>query len=73
VASLPLMEVFEVDQQYRFTGNILAYAKTGKLCVVNPPKAGVKGSKLCLDSVNYKNPTRSESPCTGNACSLKPW
>ena len=67
VASLPLMEVFEVDEDYRFTGNILAYAKGGKLCVVT------KTSKLCLDSTNYKNPTRSETKCTGSACSLKPW
>ena len=67
VASLPLMEVFEVDENYRFTGNILAYAKGGKLCVVT------KNSKLCLDSANYKNPTRSETPCTGTACTLKPW
>lgn len=67
VASLPLMEIFEVDENYRFTGNILAYAKGGKLCVVT------KTSKLCLDSTNYKNPTRSETKCTGSACSLKPW
>ena len=67
VASLPLMEVFEVDENYRFTGNILAYAKGGRLCVIT------KNSKLCLDSTNYKNPTRSETKCTGGACSLKPW
>ena len=67
VASLPLMEVFEVDEKYQFTGNILAYAKGGKLCAVT------KNSKLCLDSANYKNPTRSDTKCTGGACSLKPW
>lgn len=72
VASLPLMEVFEVDENYRFTGNILAYAKAGKLCVVTP-KGVARGSKLCLDSVNYKNPMRTESSCTGAACTLRAW
>ncbi len=73
VASLPLMEVFEVDEKYRFTDNILAYAKRGKLCVVTPPKTDFKGSILCLDATDYKNPRRSEKLCTGGACSLKPW
>jgi hypothetical protein len=58
IARMPLMDVREVDREFRFTGRRLAYAAgDGQLWVQNP----YLGGGLQIDSRDYRHPKRSES------------
>ena len=58
---LPLMDVWQVDRDYQFTGMKYAYADgRGRVVIYNP----FLGQTLTLDSSNYREPTRSLNPVT---------
>jgi hypothetical protein len=58
IASMPLLDVREVDREFRLTGRRLAYAAgDGQLWVQNP----YLGGGIQLDSRDYRHPKRIET------------
>lgn len=65
-AAFPLIEVRQVDQNYRFTGTRYAFSSgDGVVTVTNP----CLGQELVLNSSNHLLPTRVERPITATASS----
>ncbi len=67
--SLPLMDVWQVDRNYQFTGRKYAYADGhGRVTVNNP----FVGENLAIDSADYRFPARSIADTNLNVFQLPP-